>query len=351
MAVDESKLNSFLGQAVSEFGAVIHAGLVLIGEELGYYRALAREPLTSSQLAAATSTDERYAREWLAGQAAGGYIQCDPSAGTFWLTPEQALVLADEDGPAYLPGAFELVTSVLRDRPKLTEAFRSGAGVGWHEHDPGLFRGTERFFRNSYLTYLTTTWIPALDGIEATLRRGARVADIGCGHGASTILMAKAYPNSEFFGFDYHAPSIERARASAEKAGVAGRIRFETASAKAYPGSGYDFCTFFDCLHDMGDPAGAARHVYESLKPGGCWMIVEPMAGDHLADNLNPVGRLYYCASTMICTPASKAQEVGLALGAQAGEKRLREVILAGGFESVRRASATPFNMVLEARK
>jgi 2-polyprenyl-3-methyl-5-hydroxy-6-metoxy-1,4-benzoquinol methylase len=351
MAVDQAKLNAFLGKAVTEIGAVLHAALVMTGEKLGYYKVLAGGPVTSAELARRTHTDERYAREWLAGQAAGGYIECDPRNATFWLSDEQALVLADEDGPAYLPGAFELVGSVLRDEPKITEAFRTGHGVGWHEHDPGLFRGTERFFRNAYLTHLTTEWLPSLDGVVAKLAAGARVADVGCGHGSSTILMAKAFPNSRFFGFDYHSGSIEAARERAEAAGVADRVEFEVAAAKVYPGDDYDLVTFFDCLHDMGDPAGAARHVFQSLKQDGTWMIVEPMAGDHLADNLHPVGRLYYCASAMICTPASKAQEVGLALGAQAGEARLREVIAAGGFSRLRRAAQTPFNMILEARK
>jgi SAM-dependent methyltransferase len=350
MALNEDKLNQLLGKFVADFGATFHAGLVVIGEQLGLYKALAGGALTSAELAERTGTDERYVREWLNSQAAGGYVQYDPSAGRYSLSEEQAFALADEKSPAYLPGAFLLAVSALRAVPHIAERFRTGEGFGWHEHDHGLFRGTELFFRPGYAANLTSAWIPALDGVEAKLRAGAKVADVGCGLGASTILMAQSYPASSFVGYDYHDGSVEMARRRAEEAGVADRVKFEVASAKNYPGSGYDFVAFFDCLHDMGDPVGAAAHVRESLAPGGTWMIVEPFAGDRVEDNLNPVGRIYYSASTLLCTPASKSQEVGLALGAQAGEARLREVVTGGGFSRFRRAAETPFNIVYEAR-
>ncbi|MDQ6701058.1 MAG: methyltransferase domain-containing protein [Acidobacteriota bacterium] len=349
--IDNDKLNQFMGKAVMDLGATLNAALVVIGEKLGLYKAMAGAgPMTSTEVAQKTGTSERYVREWLAAQAAGGYVEYDAGSSRYTLPPEQALALAVENSPAYLPGAFQLVTAVLRDGPKITEAFRTGAGVGWHEHDPEMFEGTERFFRPNYMAHLMTEWIPALDGVESKLRSGARVADVGCGHGASTILMAQAYPNSTFTGFDYHAPSIEWARDAANKAGVGDRAQFEIAKAKEYPGSDYDLVAFFDCLHDMGDPAGASKHVFQSLKKDGTWMIVEPFANDRVEDNLNPVGRVYYAASTMVCTPASLSQEVGLALGAQAGEGRLREVVTSGGFTRFRRAAETPFNLVLEAR-
>jgi 2-polyprenyl-3-methyl-5-hydroxy-6-metoxy-1,4-benzoquinol methylase len=351
MAMDQEKLQEFMGKAVVDIGATLHSALVLIGEKLGLYKALAANgPVTPAELAQRTRTHERYVREWLSAQAAGGYVHYNAPSGRFSLLPEQAFALADESSPAYLPGAFQLVTSVLKDEPKIMAAFRSGHGVGWHEHDPGLFEGTERFFRPNYVANLVSAWIPALEGVEDKLRSGAKVADIGCGHGASTILMAQAYPKSIFVGFDYHPPSIEWARGAAKKAGVADRVQFEIAKAKDYPGKDYDFVAFFDCLHDMGDPVGAAAHVRDTLHPGGTWMLVEPFAHDKLEDNLNPVGRVYYSASTMICTPASLAQEVGLALGAQAGEARLREVATKGGFRHFRRATETPFNLVFEAR-
>jgi SAM-dependent methyltransferase len=277
-------------------------------------------------------------------------IEYDPAAGTFTLTDEYALLLAREDGPAFLPGAYEVVKALIIDEPRLEEAFRTGEGVGWDEHHPCLFSGTERFFRPGYAMHLVHDWLPALDGVVAKLEAGARVADVGCGHGASTIIMAKAFPKSQFWGFDYHQGSIEAARKAAERAGVADRCTFETASAKIFPGTDYDLVAFFDCLHDMGDPSGASAHVRQSLKPDGTWLIVEPFAHDQLENNLNPVGRIFYCASTMICTPASKSQEVGLALGAQAGEKRLRDVVTGGGFTSFRRATETPFNLVFEAK-
>ncbi len=350
-SIDETKLHEFMGKMLGDMGAAMNAALVLLGDELGLWKAMAGAgPLTSDQLAEKTGTFPRYVREWLAAQAASGYVTYDPATETFTLPPEQALALAQEGSPVFVAGAFETIRSVMLDEPKIREAFKSGAGVGWHEHSPQLFKGTERFFRPSYAANLTTSWIPALEGVEEKLQRGARVADIGCGHGASTILMAQTYPNSHFFGFDYHEPSIEIARMTAEMAGVADRCTFEAAPSKSYPGTGYDLVAFFDCLHDMGDPVGAAAHVRSTLAPDGTWMIVEPFAHDRLENNLNPIGRVFFAASTMICTPASRAQEVGLALGAQAGEARLGEVVTKGGFTRFRRATETPFNIILEAR-
>lgn len=351
MQIDQAKLERFMGQALGELGAGMNAALVIIGDKLGLYKAMAGAgPMSSTELAQKTGTTERYVREWLSAQAAGGFVTYDAATKRFTLPDEQALALAVEDSPAYLPGAYQIIASVLKDEPRITEAFRTGAGVGWHEHCADLFQGTERFFRPSYATNLISSWIPALEGIAAKLKAGAKVADVGCGHGASTILMAAAYPKSQFVGFDYHAPSIESAWKAAEKAGVQDRVGFQVAWAKGFPGKNYDLVAFFDCLHDMGDPAGAAAHVRESLASDGTWMIVEPFAHDRVEQNLNPVGRVFYSASTMICTPASRAQEVGLALGAQAGEERLREVVMQGGFKSFRRATETPFNMVFEAR-
>ncbi len=350
-AIDEAKLEAFMGKALGDMGAIISAPLMVIGEKLGLYRAMAGAgPLTSAQLAERTGAGERYVREWLANQAAGGYVSYDAGTDTFTLPDEHALALADEDSPFYILGVFESIASLYADEDKILEAFRTGAGFGWHEHDHRLFRGTERFFRPGYRAHLVAEWLPALDGVTEKLERGARVADVGCGHGASTVIMAQAFPNSEFYGFDYHAPSIERAREAAEEAGVADRIRFKVASGKDYPGRGFDLVCVFDCLHDMGDPVGASAHVLETLDGDGTWMIVEPMAGDDLASNLNPVGRVFYGASTVICTPASLAQEVGLALGAQAGEARIRDVVTQGGFTRFRRAAETPFNLILEAR-
>ena len=350
-SVDEGRLQELLGKAVGDLGATMHAALVVIGDQLGLYKALAAaEPLDSAELARRTQTDERYVREWLAAQAAGGYVEYDPATRRYSMTPEQALALADEDSPAFLPGGFQVATALVHDHERILEAFKSGAGVGWHEHHHNLFRGTERFFRPGYAANLVEGWLPALEGVVAKLRAGARIADVGCGHGASTLLMARAFPACEVFGFDYHEPSVRHARRAAEEAGLADRVRFEVARSKDFPGGRYDLVAFFDCLHDMGDPVGAARHVRESLAPGGTWMLVEPLAGDRVEDNLNPVGRVYYCASTLVCTPASRSQEVGLALGAQAGEQRLRGVLSEAGFTRVRRAAETPFNMVLEAR-
>jgi SAM-dependent methyltransferase len=308
------------------------------------------DPVTPAELAERTGTDERYVREWLSGQAAGGYVHYDAESECFTLPPEQALALAQDDSPAFIPGAFQMAASLVKDEPKIAAAFRSGDGVGWHEHDGDLFCGVERFFRPGYIANLVPSWIPALDGVEEKLTAGAHVADVGCGHGASTVILAQAYPNSTFAGFDYHDESIEKARARARDAGVDDRVTFEVAAAKSFPGEGYDLVAMFDCLHDMGDPVGAAGHVRGTLKDDGTWLIVEPFANDRLEDNLNPVGRVYYSASTMVCTPASRDQEVGLALGAQAGEARLRGVVTEGGFTRFRRATETPFNLVLEAR-
>jgi SAM-dependent methyltransferase len=345
--LDQAKVGEFFGKIVQDVAATFHAGLVLIGDKLGLYRAMAGAgPLTPADLAKRTGTRERYVREWLSAQAAGGYVTYDPATGRFTLPPEHAFLLLDAD----VPGAFQLSVGSVRDEPRITDGFRTGAGVGWHEHDAGVYEGCERFFRPGYAMSLVSQWIPALEGVKARLEAGGRVADVGCGHGASTIIMAQAFPRSSFTGFDYHPASVEWARRTAEKAGVGDRAIFEVAAAKDYPGSGYDLVTFFDCLHDMGDPVGAARHVRKSLAPGGVWMLVEPFANDRLEDNLNPVGRLYYSASTLLCTPASLSQEVGLALGAQAGEKRLREVLTEAGFTRVRRVAETPANMVLEVR-
>jgi SAM-dependent methyltransferase len=351
MQIDQAKLEKFMGQAVGEIGAAMNAALVIVGDKLGLYKAMAGAgPMTSAELAQKTGTAERYVREWLSAQAAGGFVTYDAATERFTLPDEQALALAVEDSPVYLPGAYQIIASVLKDEPRIAEAFRTGAGVGWHEHCADLYEGTERFFRPNYAANLVNSWIPALEGVEAKLKSGAKVADVGCGHGASTVLMAKAYPKSQFVGFDYHAPSIEFAWKSAEKAGLHDRIGFQVAWAKEFPGKGYDLVAFFDCLHDMGDPAGAAAHVRQTLAPGGVWMIVEPFAHDRVEQNLNPLGRVFYSASTMVCTPASRAQEVGLALGAQAGEARMRAVVMQGGFKSFRRAAETPFNLVFEAR-
>lgn len=349
--IDQAKLHEFVMRAVGEMGAAMNAALIILGDKLGLYKAMAGAgPLTSQQLASKTNTTERYVREWLAAQAAGGFVTYDAGSNTYTLPPEQALALADEQSPVFLPGFFDIVAACVKDEPKIREAFRSGKGVGWHEHDQCLFAGTERFFRPNYRANLINSWIPALSGTEARLKEGASVADVGCGLGTSTILMAEAYPKSTFVGFDYHPGSIDMAREAAKKAGVADRVKFEVAKAKDYPGKDYQFVAFFDCLHDMGDPEGAARHVLGTLDRDGSWMIVEPFANDKLEDNLNPIGRVFYAASTMLCTPASLSQEVGLGLGAQAGEGRLAKVLKSAGFTRVRRAAETPFNIVLEAR-
>jgi 2-polyprenyl-3-methyl-5-hydroxy-6-metoxy-1,4-benzoquinol methylase len=351
MAINQDKLHEFLGKAIVDFGAVFSAALIRIGDKLGLYKALSSGgPQTPAELARKTNTTERYVREWLSNQAAGGYVNYDAATGKFHMSEEQTFAMADESSPVFLPGAFQCALAATKAEEQLTERFKTGEGLGWHEHHHELFVGTERFFRPGYAANLIASWIPALSGVDAKLKSGARVADVGCGLGASTILMAKSYPKSEFIGFDYHGKSIETAKERAKDAGVGDRIRFEVAKAKEYPGKDYDFVTFFDCLHDMGDPAGASKHVRSTLKKDGTWMIVEPFAGDKLEENLHPIGRAFYGASALICTPASLSQEVGLALGAQAGEKRLREVVTAGGFSQFRRATQTPFNLIFEAR-
>jgi 2-polyprenyl-3-methyl-5-hydroxy-6-metoxy-1,4-benzoquinol methylase len=351
MDINQARLDEFVGKAVGDLGSALTAALVVIGDKLGLYKALAQAgPLAPAELAARTATTERYVREWLNAQAAAGYVTYDAGSGRYSLSPEQASALADENSPAFVLGGFQAMTAAMKAEPKLTEAFRTGKGLGWHEHDANLFEGTERFFRPGYRANLVDSWIPALEGVEAKLRSGAKVADVGCGLGTSTILLGQAYPNSTIVGFDYHAPSIERAREKAAAAGVSDHVRFEVAPAKEYPGGDYDLVACFDCLHDMGDPIGAAAHVRSTLSTDGTWMIVEPFANDKVEDNLNPIGRVFYSASTLICTPASLAQEVGMGLGAQAGESRLREVVMAGGFRRFRRATQTPFNLILEAR-
>jgi len=348
--IDQNKLEGFVHKALGDIGSALTASLVVIGDKLGLYREMKTAgPVTSAELAARTGTTERSVREWLSAQAAAGYVDYDAETGRYTLPLEHAVALTDEESPACVLGGFQGMTAAMRAAPRVTEAFRTGKGLGWHEHDPELFIGVERFFRPGYNANLISSWIPALDGVEAKLKAGARVADVGCGHGASTVILAKAYPKSTFVGFDYHAPSLECARQRAAEAGVSERVRFEVATAKTFPGT-YDLVAFFDCLHDMGDPVGAAAHVRQSLGRDGTWMLVEPRAGDHVEENLNPVGRLFYSVSTLVCTQASLAQEVGAALGAQAGEKRLREVLSKAGFTRVRRATDTPFNLILEAR-
>jgi SAM-dependent methyltransferase len=349
--LDQSKLDAFVGRFLGDLGTAMHLPTVLVGDRLGLYRAMADgEPVSPADLAERTGTNERYVTEWLAAQAAAAYVDYEADTGTFRLPPEHAALLIDQGAPVFIPGAFQLAASGVKDEPLITEAFRTGDGVAWHDHHPDLFVGCERFFRPGYAAHLVDEWLPALDGVEVKLRAGARVADVGCGHGASTLIMAKAFPESSFVGFDYHDASIEAARRSADAAGLGGRVRFDVASAREYSGNDYDLVAFFDCLHDMGDPVGAARHVRSSLGPEGTWMIVEPYATDRLEDNLNPVGKIYYGASTLICTPASRAQEVGLALGAQAGEERMRNVVTEAGFTRFRRAAETPVNIVYEAR-
>ena len=350
--VDAQKLEQFVFRAVDEVGATLNAALVVMGDKLGLYRALAGAGgLTPVELARRTGVSERYVREWLNAQAAGGYVEYDPTGGTYTLPPEQTVALTDESSPAFLPGFFQIALGSVIDSPRITEAARSGEGVGWHEHNHDVFEGCERFFRPGYNASLVPSWLPALDGVVEKLQAGAKVADIGCGHGSSTILMAQAFPKSTFVGSDYHEGSIETARRRAQERGRRGSRALRDGRRRPRDhGDGYDLVTMFDCLHDMGDPVGAARQVHGTLAPDGTWMIVEPMAGDRVEDNLNPVGRAFYGFSTFLCTPASLSQEVGLALGAQAGEARIGDVVAAGGFTRFRRAAETPFNLVFEAR-
>src|SRR5215467_9899223 len=351
MAIDIGKLEEFLGRFAADLGATVAAGNVVIGHRLGLYQALAAGPADAGELAARTGTSPRYVAEWLCGQAAGGYVHYDPATGLFALTEEQAFALANPGGGVYVPGAFVLALGALKAEPRIAEAFRTGTGMGWHEHDDDVVLGCEQFFRPGYVANLVPSWIPALDGVHDKLASGARAADIGCGLGASTILLAAAYPNSAFTGSDYHAGSIEIARKRAAEAGVSGRVSFKVAAADAFSGTGYDLAATFDCLHDMGDPLAAARHIRQALKPDGTWLIVEPMAADDVAGNLNPVGRVYYGASTLLCVPNALSQSGGYALGAQAGEKAIQQVCTDAGFTRFRRVAETPFNLVYEARR
>lgn len=349
--IDTDKLMGFVFRAVDEVGATLNTALVVMGDRLGLYRALAGAgPLTPAEVAQRSGTAERYVREWLNAQAAGGYLDYDPDSRRYTLPAEYAIALTDESSPAYLPGFFQIALGSVLDSPRITEVVKTGEGIGWHAHSQDVFDGCERFFRPGYHAHLIAEWLPALDGVVAKLERGATVADVGCGHGASTILMAQAFPASTFVGSDYHEGSIATARRRSEEAGLDDRVRFEVASASSYSGGGYDLVTMFDCLHDMGDPVGAARHVRHSLADDGTWMIVEPAAGDRVEDNFNPIGRAYYGFSTLLCTPASLSQDVGLALGAQAGEARIRDVVTQADLSRFRRASETPFNLVYEAR-
>lgn len=349
--VDTDKLMQFVFRAVDEVGATLNAALVVMGDKLGYYRVMADgEPIGPAELAERSGTAEPYVREWLNAQAAGGYVTYDPATVRYTLPIEHAVALTVEDSPAFLPGMFQIALGTVHDAGRVLDAARSGSGVGWHEHNTDVHLGCERFFRPNYAANLIESWLPALDGVVAKLRTGAKVADVGCGHGASTILMALAFPNSAFTGSDYHPESIAIARERAAAAGVGDRVTFEVASAKDFSGTGYDLVTMFDCLHDMGDPVGAARHVRDAVAADGTWMIVEPMAGDRVEDNLNPVGRTYYGFSTLLCTPASLSQDVGLALGTQAGPARIRDVAVAGGFTRFGGVAQTPFNQVLEVR-
>jgi len=350
-SVDENKLNRFIEQMLSDLGGASSIALVRIGDALGLYKSLhARGPMTSIELAKTSKLNERYLREWLSHQAASNYLAYDAKSGKFSLPQEQAMVFAIEDSPVYMMGGFDVMVALMDNQPKVQAAFKTGGGVAWGDQAACMFCAVARFFRPAYHNNLVANWLPALDGVVEKLKRGAKVADVGCGHGWSTVLMAKAFPKSRFVGYDFHTGSIKEAIAHAKSHGVSKNTRFEVGLAKDYPGKDFDLVTCFDCLHDMGDPAGAAAHIRKSLKGDGTWLIVEPMAGDKLEQNLNPVGRLYYAGSTMVCVPTSLSQEVGAGLGAQAGETKLRKVITSGGFNSVRRAAETPFNMVLEAR-
>lgn len=349
--VDESKLNVFIGQMLSDLGGASSIAMVRMGDDLGLYKSLySNGAMTSSELARSAKVDERYLREWLSHQAASNYLTYDSASARFSLSPEQAMVFAIEDSPVYMMGGFDLMAALLDNQPKVQAAFKNGGGVAWGDQAGCMFCAVARFFRPGYQNFLVSAWLPALDGVVQKLESGAKVADVGCGHGWSTVLMAKAFPKSQFIGYDFHPASIDEAQKHAERHGVTANAGFEIGLAKDYAGKDFDLVTCFDCLHDMGDPAGAAAHIRRSLKPDGTWMIVEPIAGDTLQQNLNPVGRLFYAGSTMICLPTSLSQEVGAGLGAQAGETKLREVITSGGFRTVRRAAETPFNMILEAR-
>ena len=350
MELNEGKLHDLLGKVVTEMGAAANGPLVIIGDKLGLFESLANDgPMTPDELASKTGTAERYVREWLSAQAASGYVDYDADNSNFFMNPEQIAVFGDRSSPVFMTGAFYAITSVYIDEPKIEKAFKTGEGVAWGDHNSCLFCGTEKFFSPSYEENLTSNWIASLDGVDEKLRKGAKVADIGCGHAASTIIMAKEYPNSTFLGVDFHDKSIEKAKLRAKEAGVQ-NVAFIQSVAKEFPGKDYDFITFFDCLHDMGDPVGACSHVKNALKPDGTCMIVEPFGHDSLSDNLNPVGRAFYAFSTSLCVPCSLNQEVGLALGAQAGEKKLKETILKSGFRTFRKAAETPFNLILEAR-
>jgi SAM-dependent methyltransferase len=349
--IDDNKLHQFMGQMLGDLGGASSIAMVRIGDALGLYRLLhANGAMTCTDLAKEAGVSERYLREWLSHQAASNYLSYAPESGTFTLPPEQAMVFAVEDSPLYMLGGFDLMATLIDAQPKVQKAFKTGGGVAWSDHTTCMFCAVARFFRPGYHNNLVAQWLPALEGVVTKLQQGAEVADVGCGHGWSTVLMAKAFPNSRFVGYDFHPGSVEQACVHAADHGVTSNTRFEVAAAKEYPGTDFDLVTCFDCLHDMGDPIGASAHVRQSLKADGTWMIVEPMAGDRLEHNLNPVGRLYYAGSTMICVPTSLSQEVGAALGAQAGEAKLREAITAGGFRDIRRATETPFNMILEAR-
>ncbi len=351
MAVDQARIEAFAGQVVGDMAAAMSGVMVNLGHKLGLYRAMAGNgPLTAAELARRTGLRERYELDWLNNHVAGGYLDYDPATRAYTLADEHALVLADANSPTFLAGGFDVVSSLWHDEDRVAEAFRSGDGIGWHEHHPHLFHGTEAIFRPGYRADLAETWIPALDGVAAKLQTGGAVADVGCGHGASAIVMAKAFPNSRVVGFDYHPESIDVARLRADEAGVADRVTFEVATAKGFAGSGYDLVCFMDCFHDLGDPEGAAKHARGALADDGTVLLVEPFAGDRVEENVGPVGRLFYAASTALCVPNSLSQEVGLGLGAQAGEARLTAVLHEAEFSRVRRAAETPFNIVIEAR-
>lgn len=349
MAVNETRLMEFLFKFVGDVGAAMAAGNVVVGDRLGLYQALADQPQLPKELADRTGTSPRYVEEWLRGQAAGGYVEYDPATGEFFLNEEQAYALTDPDGPVL--GGFQLALGALKAEPEITEAFRTGGGLGWHAHDADVFAGCERFFRFGYTANLVPSWLPSLDGVEDRLRAGIGVADVGCGHGATTRLMAQAFPESTFVGWDYHRESIERAHEQVNGLGLDGRVDFRVGSAQAFDGGPYDLVTTFDALHDMGDPLGAARRVREQLTDDGTWMIVEPAAGSSLSENLNPIGRSYYAFSAFLCVPNALSQKGGYSLGAQAGEKPVRELALEAGFSRFRRVAETPFNFVYEARR